>query len=212
MDLLELKREQYKLASRVILRDSFSSVKTIAGTACAELSGKILACVVVCEFPSMNLKEKKFYVLSDPLPCRQDFVAFREVPALVEAFNLLDEDADVVLVHGGGILHSRGIGLASHLGLVLNKSTIGVDEKLVFGLVSNGKVLVDNDIKGFEVKTKEFAYPLYVSPGHLISLGSALRLITESIKYPHKMPEPLHLAHKLVKKKAREMMNGGKDV
>ena len=210
MDLFELKKEQYKLANRIILRDGFSSVKTIGGTACVELQGQILACVVVCEFPSMVLKEKKFYVLNDPLPYRQDLVAFREVPALIEAFNLLDEDPDIIFVHGSGILHPRRVGLASHLGLVLNKPTIGVDEKLSFGQVENGKIVIDNDIKGFEVTTKEFAYPIYVSPGHLITLGSALRLITESIKYPHKMPEPLHLAHKIGKKegKGMRMKNG----
>ena len=147
MDLFELKKEQYKLAQRVVLRDYLSSVKTIGGTACVELNGKIAGFVVVCEFPSMTLKEKKWYVLNDPLPCRQDFVAFREVPALVEAFNLLDEEPDVVFVHGSGILHPRGIGLASHLGLVLNKPTIGVDEKLGFGRVEKGKVVVDADVK-----------------------------------------------------------------
>ena len=55
MDLFELKREQSKFAKRVELQDNFSKIKTIGGVDCAQLKNKLVAAVVVCEYPSMIL-------------------------------------------------------------------------------------------------------------------------------------------------------------
>ncbi len=205
MDLAELKREQFKLAPKVVLRDSFTSIKTIAGTNCIPIGNKLLAGVVVCEFPSMKLLEKKTYLLDNPLPYQPGFQAYREMPAIIEAYNRLEQEPDVILVSGSGIVHPRRIGLASHLGLALNKATIGVTESRLCGQVQQGKIIVENEIRGFEIKTREFSNPIYVSPGHLVSLGTVLNVIPKTIQYPHKLPEPLHLAHKLARKKAKEL-------
>lgn len=203
MDLYELKKEQLKLASRIILRDNFDKVKTLGGIECLTQGDKILASVVICDFPSLKILEKNTFVLHNPLPYRLGFDAYREMPAMIEAFNMLEHEPDVLLVKGNGINHPRRIGLASHLGLVLNISTIGVSEKLNFGKVDHGKIIVEGEISGFEVITKEYAKPIYVSPGHLISLGSVLNIIQQTFRFPHKLPEPLHLAHKIGKKKIR---------
>jgi len=200
MDTFELKREQQRLASRILLNDGFTSVKKIAGIDTFAVSkNELIANVIVCEFPSFKFLEQKSYVLHDPLPYAPGFSAYREMPAMIEAYNKLDEEPDVILVKGEGILHPRRIGLASHLGLILNKPTIGVMAKLPYGKVEKGKILFNNEIAGFEITTKEHANPVYISPGHLITLGSALNLVSKSIIFPHKMPEPLHLAHKLLK-------------
>ncbi len=204
MDLVELKREQEKLSRRIILRDTFSEIKTIGGAVCQQMGSKLLACVVVCEFPSFKIKEKKTYLLEHPLPYRPGFEAYREMPAIMEAFDQLEEEPEVLLVKGSGILHPRRIGVASHLGLALNVPTIGVQEALYFGTAQEGKVMADGEILGFEIKTKEHSNPLYVSPGHNISLGSALHIVTKTIVPPHKLPEPLHLAHKMGRKITRK--------
>lgn len=203
MDFIELKREQLKLSRKVELRDSFSKVKTLGGITCLQMGGKLLASVVVCEFPSMKIKEEKTYILDNPLPYRPGFQAYREMPAMIEAVNLLEEEPDVLLVKGAGILHPRKLGVASHLGLALNIPTMGVQDKLTLGRIENGKILIGNEILGFEMKTKEYSNPLYVSPGHLVSLGSVLNIISKAFIPPHKKPEPLHLANKLGRKIAR---------
>ncbi|MEK6950602.1 MAG: endonuclease V [Nanoarchaeota archaeon] len=215
MDLNELKKEQLKLAPKVTLNDgfgSFTSLKTIAGSSCLPLGPppgtKLLALVVICEFPSMKLLEMKSYLLDNPLPYRPGFQAYREMPAIIEAYNQLEQEPDLILVSGAGIAHPRRIGIASHLGLALNRPTIGVTESLLCGQVQQGKIIVENEICGFELKTREYSKPVYVSPGHLVSLGSVLNLIPKTIQYPHKLPEPLHLAHKLAKRKARESLAG----
>ncbi len=206
MDLNELKQEQLKLSSKVVLRDGFTQIKTIGGVDCVPCGKNLLACVVVCEFSSLKLKEKKTFLLPDPLPFVQGFLAYREMPAMVEAFNALEEEPDVLFVDGAGIMHPRRFDLASHVGLVLNKPTIGVSENVVVGSVDGGKVIDHGEIVGFEVITREHAKPLYFSPGHLVSLGAVVDIVGKSLVYPHKLPEPLHLAHKIAKKKVEEMV------
>lgn len=203
MDLFELKREQAKLSYHVKLEDSFLKIETIGAAECQVLGTKILATIVVCEFPSFKIKEHKTYVLDSPLPYKLGFVAYREMPAIVEAFNQLEEEPDILLVKGEGILHPRRLGIASHLGLELNIPTIGVQDTLTFGNPQEGKVLLDNEVLGFEIKTKKFSNSLFVSPGHNVSLDSVLKIIPQMIAYPHKLPEPLHLAHKLGRRMTR---------
>ena len=204
MDCSELKKEQLKLASRIIVYDGFTTIKTIAGATCLNFQNKILASIVVLEYPSFTLLEKKTYWLSDPIPYRPGFQAYREMPALLEAYNLLETEPDILLVSGAGRAHPRKIGLASHLGLALNLPTIGITEKLVFGRVEQGKIYINHEICGFEVRTREHANPVYVSPGHLVALDSALEVVSKTILYPHKLPEPLHAAHKLGRKMLKE--------
>jgi len=200
MDTFDLRKEQQRLASKIVLRDGFEQVKTIAGIDTQIVDkNKLLACIVVCEYPSLKILETQTYTLNDPLPYKPGFQAYREMPAMIEAYNQLDQEPDVLFVKGEGILHPRRMGVASHLGLSLNQATIGITPSLTLGKVNEGKIIYDNEICGFEIKTKEHANPVYVSPGHLITLGSALEIVTKTLRYPHKMPEPLHLAHKTLK-------------
>lgn len=205
MDLNELKQEQNKLAAKVILRNAFSKEETVGAAACVSAGKDLLACVVVCDFPSLTFKEKKTFLLPDPLPYVPGYAAYREIPAIIEAFNRLAEEPDVLLVEGMGINHPRRLGIASHLGLVLQKPTIGIQEKLFLGRVEQGKIILNGELLGFEVLTREHSNPLYISPGNLISLGSVLEIILKCIKYPHKLPEPLHLAQKIAKKTVKEL-------
>ena len=205
VDTFELKREQLKLAQRVVLKDNFTRIKTIGGTACLPVGNKLLAVVIVCEYPSMKILEKQSYLLSDPLNYIPGFLAYREMPALIEAYNKLEQEPDLLIVNSQGVAHPRKIGLASHLGLALNIATIGVTKNQLLGKIENGKMIYHNEIVGFEIKTREHANPVYVSPGHNISLGSTLKLISEMILPPHKMPEPLHLARKYAKKEVKNL-------
>ena len=206
LDYAELKKEQVRLAQKLTLQDNFTKVRLIGGVACVSYKNSLMATVAVFEFPSLLLKEQKKYVLADPLPYHPEFQAYREVSAMVEAYNSLEQEPDLLLVEGEGINHPRKLGLAAHLGLLLNVPTIGISEKLVFGRVELGKIMMEREIRGFEVLTREFANPIYVSPGNAVSLGSALHLVAKTIKLPHKMPEPLHVAHSLARKKMKEIM------
>jgi len=132
------------------------------------------------------------------------YLAYREMPAIVEVMNMLEIDPDVVMINGPGIAHPRRIGIASHSGIILNQPTIGITQKLPFGNVEKGRIIMDNNIVGFGVKTKEYANAIYVSPGHLVSLGTCLNVVKDTIKFPHKMPEPMHLANKYLRKARKQ--------
>lgn len=206
MDVLELKKEQLKLAPRVITNDGFTKLKTIGGALTFPVNNKLLGVVIVCEFPSFKILEKQTYLLDDPLPNLPGYTAYREMPALIEAYNKLEQEPDLLLVSGPGIAHPRKLGLASHLGLALNQPTMGLTRNLPFGKIEQGKIILHNEIVGFELKTREYANPVYASLGHLISLGSTLKITAECIFPPHKMPEPLHLARKVAKKEAEKIL------
>ncbi|MBU0457629.1 MAG: endonuclease V [Nanoarchaeota archaeon] len=200
MDLFELKKEQLKLARKISLKDDFSTIKTIGGAVCVQLGNKLLAMIVVCGLPSFKIIEKKSYVLNNPLSYKPGFLAYREMPAIIEAYNQLEEEPDLLFVMGAGVLHPRKIGIASHLGLALNKATIGIQEKLIIGNAEKGKIFLDDEMLGFEMKTKEHSNPIFASPGYLVSMGTVLNIIPKTIIHPHKIPEPLYLARKIAKK------------
>ncbi len=204
MDIFEFKREQQRLATKVVLQDGFSSVKTVGGAGCVVVGRDLLACVVVCELPSFTVVDSAFYLLHDPLPFQAGFSAYREMPGLIEAYNQLSIEPEVLFVEGEGVAHPRGLGIASHIGVILNVPTIGVADRLHCGQMNEGKVMVLGEVRGFEVVTREHAKPVYVSPGHMVGLESALKLVREMIRHPHKMPEPIHLANKLGRKMREE--------
>jgi deoxyribonuclease V len=203
MDTKILKKEQMKLAEKVVLQDNLNSIKTIAGVSCLQVGNDLMASVTLCKYPSMEVEESQTFLLHDPLPHRPGLVAYREMPAIIEAYNKLEKEPDLILVAGDGVLHPRKFGIASHLGLALNKATIGVADKLICGEIKKGKIFLNDNIVGFEIKTREHSNPIYVSPGNLISLGYVLNIVSRILKYPHKMPEPIHLANKLARKKVK---------
>ncbi|HIJ11453.1 TPA: endonuclease V [Candidatus Woesearchaeota archaeon] len=203
MDTFELKREQARLARRIILRDAISTPNTIGAVECIQQGDNLLAAVVVCNYPSMDVVEKKVAILPSPLPYKLGFVGFREMPAIMDAYDMLEEEPDILLVKGLGINHPRRFGVASHIGLSLNVPTIAVNDSLCFGSVENGKIMLHSEIVGFEITTREHSKPIYVSPGHKVSLGTVLNIIPSLIQYPHKMPEPMHIARKVGKKKVK---------
>ncbi|MCX8146850.1 MAG: endonuclease V [Candidatus Woesearchaeota archaeon] len=200
MNIQKLKEEQLKLAEKVIIIDSFDKIKYIGGCDQSYSGNKIISCVVVMD-EKMKIVDKAFAEKECNFPYIPGFLSYRESPAVVEAFNKLKIKPDILMVDGNGILHPRRFGMASHLGIILDIPTIGITKSLLIGKVIDGKIEVDKEIRGMEVKTREFSNPLYVSPGHRISLKTAVEIVKKSIIFPHKLPEPLHLAHRLAKKR-----------
>jgi deoxyribonuclease V len=203
----KFKEEQLKLSQEVILKDSFSKVNLTAGCDQTFINDDVVSGVVVCD-KDMEIVEKKYAVVKSKVPYVSGFLFYREGPAIIEAFNKIEKKPDVLLVDGNGILHPRRIGMASQLGVVLNMPTIGVTKNLMCGNVKEGKVYVDKEIRGIELITREFARPIYVSPGHNISLGKSLEVVKSCLRPPHKLPEPLHLAHRYVNKVRENIISG----
>lgn len=218
INIEHLKKEQISLSKKIILKDDFKSVKTIAGIDQAYVDENVISCIVMCDAKTLEIIEEQTAIAKAAMVYKPGFLAYRELPAMVEAYNKLKTTPDIIMVDGNGIVHPRGLGIASHFGLAISKPTIGIASNLMHGRIENGKIYIEKDHVGFEVITKEHASPIYISQGHLISIGTAVKIVRESLKPPHKMPEPLHWAHRgarremkrLVEEKEKNMFNKSK--
>ena len=127
---------QDDLAKQVQLARIPYQPKLIAGIDCAFLKddGKIVACVVVLEFKDMKIVESAHAVCDLTFPYVPGLLSFREAPACLAAVEKLSHPPDLFLIDGQGIAHYRRLGLASHLGLFLDKPTIGCAKSRLIGV------------------------------------------------------------------------------
>ncbi len=196
IDFDKLKEEQLKLAQKIIITNSVEKIKTIAGADQAYIDNKVISSIAVCDYKSLKVIEEKYAVADAKIPYKSGFLFYRDGPAVIEAFNKLENKPDVLILKGNGILHSRRIGMASQVGILLDVATIGVAKKLMLGEVKGKTIYVEKEARGYELITREHARPIYVSPGNKISLKTSLEVIKNCLRFPHKLPEPLHLAQK----------------
>lgn len=196
MDINKLKEDQIRLSKKIILKDDFEKIEKIAGCDIAQKGDGLAAAIVVCDYKTLQVLEKQYAIATATMPYIPEFLGFRECPALIECYSKLTIEPDILIFDGNGILHPRRFGAASQLGLSMDKPTIGVAKSLLCGEVKDDEIFLDGKKSGFELKTKEFSKPIYVSPGHKITLKTAVEIVKALIRPPHKLPEPLHLAHR----------------
>ena len=103
------------------------------------------------DFKTLKIIESKHSVSDLKFPYMPGLLSYRESPALVDVYNELEHEPDIILIPAHGLLHSRKLGMASHVGLLLDKPTIGISKNLVCGEVINGKVYLDNELLGIEL-------------------------------------------------------------
>ncbi len=149
-------------------------------------------------------------------PYISGYLAFRELPlllALLDKVCRADRLAPVLLVDGSGVLHPRRSGLATHLGLLIDHPTIGVTKKLLCGkpagTPNRAKKFVavhegDEQLGWVTRPSQSKRKPIYVSPGHRVSVDFAARVVQEML-LGHKLPEPIYWADRLSRQRAREM-------
>ena len=205
MNIKKLKEEQLALAKKVSVKDEVEELNLIAGCDQTFADNKIISGIVVLRYNDFEVVEKQYSSVRAAIPYIPGFLSYREAPAIIEAFNKLENKPDVLIVEANGILHPRKLGMASHVGLSLDIPTIGVAKKLLCGEVKNSKVYVNDEVRASVLVTKEHANPLYISPGHKVNLRRALEIVKKCIKLPHKLPEPLHLAHKYAREKSKDL-------
>ena len=198
MEFTEFKKEIVHISRRVVIKAA-PEIKTIGGVYVIGDDKLLVAAVVVCDYNSLEVKEVQTYVLRNPLPHIVNYDALRVIPAMIEAYNLLENEPDLLLVQGVGVAHPKGCGVASHLGVLLNVPTIGVSERLV-GEVKVGKVYYEGRLVGVEFKTRDHANPVIVTVGHFVEVSDLKGILEKVVCYPHKLPEPLYLARKKAKK------------
>lgn len=212
----KLKELQKKIADKVVVKDSLKigDIKTIAGFDLAYYDKKVICAGVILDFKSMEILEKRYTVSEEKFPYIPSFLMFREGPPIIEAYHEFKAEPDVIMIDGGGILHPLKSGVASYVGVSLDKPTVGVTKKLLCGEVHEGKVYLEKDtiegkvkeLRGERVETKAGSRPIFVSPGHKISVATAVKIVKNCIHGNHKLPEPLRLAHRYADRVREELV------
>ena len=146
----------------------------------------------VCDLANMEIIETETIVDGVSTKYVPGFLGFREGPLLVRIAERIRQKPDVFLIDGQGVAHPRRFGLACHVGLALDRPTIGVAKSRLYGKSDHSKILdPEGELIGRIVKARSRKF--YVSVGHRISLTTAFNLVEKSIVNGH--PSPLRQAH-----------------
>lgn len=207
IDLKRLEAEQLKLGKQIELTDSldFSKITRIGGCYNIFSGNKIISAIVVLN-QDMEVIEQKYVSEKLRFPYIPGFRAYRELPAMLSCFDQIEDKPEVMFIPGHGISHNR-LGIASHFSIVTGVPTIGIADSLIAGEQKETKIILNKKIVAEVVQIKEGSRPVYISPGNLITLNSAVELAKKLVKEPHKLPEPLRLAHKYAREVMKEVSN-----
>ena len=198
----EARQIQNRLRTQVVTTDRFGTINTVAGVDIGLKKDIARASVVVLSFPELQVVDSVVTESPVRFPYIPGLLSFREIPPLLIAFSQLQTEPDLVIVDGQGIAHPRRFGLASHLGLVLDKPTIGCAKSRLWGRYEEPDseqgaytYLTDKDeVIGAAVRTRTNVRVVYVSIGHRISLDSA-RTWTLACCQGYRLPETTRHAH-----------------
>ena len=188
----------------------------VAGLDVAYAGGLSFGAVAVLEYDSLSIVESKISRLATPFPYIPTLLSFREVPPLVAAIKRLTLEPDVFLVDGHGIMHPYRLGLASHLGLIVGKPTIGVAKSRLVGEVcrfdkENQAPVVDNGATvGAALLTRSSQKPIYVSIGHMVSLERAVDIVKHCTQGT-RIPKPILDAHNIAAMERRISQNSSSE-
>ena len=195
---------QQELAQRVVRENTVAieAVRYVAGVDVGFVGDMARAAVVVCEFPSLRPAAQSLAQVPVSFPYIPGLLAFREGPAVLAALEKLDLWPDVFIFDAQGIAHPRRLGLASHMGVVLDWPSIGCAKSVLVGTApppGNGfgdrtELCDGDDLLGYAVRTRPGAKPVYVSPGHRVSPKTAVSLVLRCC-VGFRIPEPLRQAH-----------------
>jgi deoxyribonuclease V len=213
----EARSIQTDLAARVDLTDAVAidAMKIVAGVdntyVTREGETTAGAVVVVLTFPVMEIVETAIAWQPIAFPYVPGLLSFREAPAVLAACADLTVEPDLFLCDGQGYAHPRRFGLASHLGLLLGRPTIGCAKSRLVGQYEEPErifgahtPLVDRgEVVGAAVRTRPRHKPLFVSPGHKISVETAVAVTLACCRDGAFLPEPTRLAHDLVTQQRR---------
>lgn len=181
--------DQLELSRRLITQ-SIEDVEFAAGVDVSYRGREAFACCVVLN-EKLKLVDVKFEKFVPQVPYVPTYLAFRELRGMLPAS--MKCHFDVIFVDGHGILHPRGLGEASHLGLLLNRPSIGVAKSLLVGEAVGNSIYLRGREAGYYLRGG------YISPGHMVDLGSAVR-VAEKFWTDGNQPLPLKLAHSLSRK------------
>lgn len=198
---------QRRLAEQVRIEPIRGEVRTIAGVDCAFIDAgkRIVAAAVLCDADSLEVVASAGAVRPCRFPYVPGLLSFREAPAAVAAMKKLPDRPDLLMCDGQGLAHPRGLGLACHVGLLLDIPTIGVAKSRLCGWHRQPgprrrcrtRLQYEGAVVGAVVRTRTNVKPLYVSVGHRVTLDDAIAWTLRTARSV-RLPEPTRRAHQYV--------------
>jgi deoxyribonuclease V len=205
---------QKQLAGLVVTEDRLDEpIRRVAGVdvAYADEGNRAFAAVALLDVDRLTLDSIVSAEAEARFPYSSGLLSFRELPILAAAFDKLGARPDLVICDGQGIAHPRRFGLACHVGVVYDVPTIGCAKTHLIGEAgepdlargSIAQLLSEGEIIGSVLRTRDGVKPLYVSPGHRISIGTACKWVLQ-LTPRYRLPEPIRIADQVVNRMKRE--------
>ncbi len=208
-EAIQLQKDLYE---QLCLENKVKEIYYIAGADVGFSKNKAFASVIVLTYPNLEIIEEVYAIAPLTFPYIPGLLTFREGKVLLDAFAKLETEPDVIMFDGQGIAHQRGLGLASHIGLLLDKPSIGCAKSRLIGTYtmpdiekgSISKLYYKEKIIGNVLRTRTNVKPVFVSQGYKIDIETATQLVLNcAIKY--RLPEPTRLADKKGREYKREV-------
>jgi deoxyribonuclease V len=198
---------QQELRLQVRIETLERPVRIIAGADISfnKFEETVYAGIVLFKYPQMEVIGHASAVSSTKFPYIPGLLAFREVPALLEAWNKLEIIPDLMVLDGQGIAHERRLGIATHFGLITDVPTIGSAKSRLRGkyeepaneLFAQSPMYDRDEIIGIALRSKKNCNPIFISPGHRVSMAQSIEIIKNCLR-GYRIPEPTRQAHILV--------------
>lgn len=182
-------------------------VSTIAG---ADISldlhsDTVFAGIVILSYPDLTPIAYSLIKSRTAFPYVPGYLAFREIPAILKAYEQILTKPDLVMFDGNGILHARRMGIASHFGVLTDSVTMGCAKNKLAGKYQEpgaakgdfSLVIDKGDTIGYALRSKDNVKPIFISPGHKMDLSDSLDIAMKCIG-KHRLPEPTRKAHEIV--------------
>lgn len=199
--LKKLMKIQKKLSKKVVTKDLFPKpIKTVAAFDISYKNKEAFVAGVVCDYEDLKVIETVKIKDEINFPYFPNFLFFREGPSIIRSYFKLRINPDVILIDGHGIAHPLKLGVASHIGVSINKPTIGIAKNKLIGEIENfengiAKLYFKGKQVGWAVKRMKYS-PIFISPGHMVSIETSLEIAKKCLKNS-KIPEPLRIAHEI---------------
>ncbi|MCE6990860.1 deoxyribonuclease V [Dyadobacter sp. CY323] len=165
----------------------------------------VYAGMVILSFPDLQPVSYSLVKSSTTFPYVPGYLAFREIPSLLKAYEQIPIKPDIVMFDGNGILHARRMGIASHFGVLTDTATLGCAKSKLAGKYDEPgenkgdfTVVIDRSEQiGYAVRTKNNVKPVFISPGNNMNLQDSLTIALKCVG-KHRLPEPTRRAHEMV--------------
>lgn len=206
-------RIQEELRRRLVLEDVPGAPTTIAGVdvSYSRARNLLFSAIVVLDAGSLEPVEIASASQQPVFPYVPGLLTFREGPVVLEAYERLRDEPDLLMFDGQGIAHPRGLGLASHIGVLLDRPSVGCAKSRLVGEYKEPKqkrgsmrtLSIHRAKVGVVLRTRDRTKPLFVSPGHRVTVETAAKRVLEAGK-GYRLPEPTRLAHIAAERAKRE--------